>query len=99
MVQGRALPVDGAGEVFANKPPLALWLMRGAFVVLGPGPFAARLPTIVAAATTAVAIYLFAAPSSRRQRGSSRPCCSSSPPGHWASTASAAPRRTRSRSC
>ncbi|HXT52688.1 MAG TPA: glycosyltransferase family 39 protein [Thermoanaerobaculia bacterium] len=61
LVQGRALPVDGAGAVFANKPPLSLWLMRGAFVVLGPGPFAARLPSIVAAAATAVAIYLFAA--------------------------------------
>lgn len=61
LLQGRVLPVDGAGTVFLNKPPLALWLMRGAFVLLGPGPFAARLPSVVAAAATAVAIYLFGA--------------------------------------
>jgi 4-amino-4-deoxy-L-arabinose transferase-like glycosyltransferase len=59
MVQGTALPVKGNGALFANKPPLALSLIRLSFEVLGPSPFAARLPSVLAASATAVVIYLF----------------------------------------
>ncbi len=61
IVQGRALPVQGTGIVFVNKPPLALWLMRGSVSLLGAGPWAARLPSVLAAAVTVVVLYLFAA--------------------------------------
>jgi 4-amino-4-deoxy-L-arabinose transferase-like glycosyltransferase len=42
-----------------NKPPLAFWLMRLSFHLLGPGPFAARLPSVLAAAATAALLYAF----------------------------------------
>lgn len=61
MVQDTVLPVQGNGALFINKPPLALWLMRSSFEILGPSPFAARLPSVLAAAATAVVIYLFGA--------------------------------------
>ncbi len=40
------------GEPRLNKPPLLYWLMAGAFILLGPGESAARLPSLVAAAAT-----------------------------------------------
>lgn len=61
MVQGTVFPVYGNGDLFLNKPPLALWLMRLSAEVLGPGPFAARLPSVLAAAATAAVLYLFGA--------------------------------------
>lgn len=61
MVQGTVLPVQGDGELFINKPPLALWLMRLSFEALGPSPFAARLPSVLATAATVVVLYLFGA--------------------------------------
>ncbi|HWM89350.1 MAG TPA: glycosyltransferase family 39 protein [Thermoanaerobaculia bacterium] len=61
MVQGTVLPVQGNGELFINKPPLSLWLMRLSSEVLDPSPFAARLPSILAAVATAVVLYLFGA--------------------------------------
>lgn len=61
MVQGSVFPVQGSGELFVNKPPLALWLMRLSCELLGPSPFAARLPSVLVAAATAVVLYLFAA--------------------------------------
>jgi len=61
MLQGSVFPVKGDGSLFFNKPPLALWLMRGSFELLGPGPFAARLPSVLAAAATAALLFLFAA--------------------------------------
>ena len=61
MSQGTVLPVEGNGAPFMNKPPLALWLMRLSFQVLGPSPFAARLPSVLAGAATAVLLYLFGA--------------------------------------
>lgn len=61
MVQETVLPVKGNGELFINKPPLAMWLMRLSFETLGPSPFAARLPSVLAAATTAAVLYLFGA--------------------------------------
>ncbi|HJX28514.1 MAG TPA: glycosyltransferase family 39 protein [Thermoanaerobaculia bacterium] len=59
MNQGALFPVKGDGRLFANKPPLALWMIRLSFEVLGPSPFAARLPSVLAASATAVVIYLF----------------------------------------
>jgi 4-amino-4-deoxy-L-arabinose transferase-like glycosyltransferase len=61
MVQGTMFPVKGNGSLFANKPPLALSLIRLSFEILGPHPFAARLPSVLAATATAVVIYLFGA--------------------------------------
>jgi 4-amino-4-deoxy-L-arabinose transferase-like glycosyltransferase len=61
MAQGSVLPVQGSGELFMNKPPLAFWLMRLSFQVLGPSPFAARLPSVLAAAATALLLYIFGA--------------------------------------
>lgn len=61
MAQGSLFPIQGSGEVFMNKPPLAFWLMRLSFHLLGPSPFAARLPSVLAAAATAVLLYLFGA--------------------------------------
>ena len=61
MAQDSIFPVQGTGELFMNKPPLAFWLMRLSFQVLGPSPFAARLPSVLAAAATAVLLYLFGA--------------------------------------
>jgi 4-amino-4-deoxy-L-arabinose transferase-like glycosyltransferase len=59
MAQDSVFPVQGNGELFMNKPPLAFWLMRLSFQVLGPSPFAARLPSVLAAAATAVLLYIF----------------------------------------
>ncbi|HTG33242.1 MAG TPA: glycosyltransferase family 39 protein [Thermoanaerobaculia bacterium] len=59
MAQGSVLPVQGSGDLFMNKPPLAFWLMRLSFQVLGPSPFAARLPSVLAAAATALLLYAF----------------------------------------
>lgn len=61
MVQGTVFPVQGNGALFFNKPPLSLWLMRLSFEALGPSPFAARLPSVLAAAGTAVVLYGFGA--------------------------------------
>jgi 4-amino-4-deoxy-L-arabinose transferase-like glycosyltransferase len=61
MVQDTLLPVQGNGAVFFNKPPLGLWLMRLSFEVLGPSPFAARLPSALAGAATAAVLYGFGA--------------------------------------
>lgn len=61
MVQKTVLPVQGNGAVFLNKPPLSLWMMRLSFEALGPSPFAARLPSVLAAAGTAVVLYGFGA--------------------------------------
>jgi len=61
MSQDSVLPVNGDGSPFVNKPPLALWLIRLSFELLGPSPFAARLPGVLAAVATAVVIYLFGA--------------------------------------
>lgn len=61
MAQGSILPVQGSGELFMNKPPLAFWLMRLSFQALGPSPFAARLPSVLAATATALLLYLFGA--------------------------------------
>lgn len=61
MVQGTVFPVYGNGALFVNKPPLSLWMMRLGFETLGPGPFAARLPSVLFAAATGVVLYLFAA--------------------------------------
>ena len=57
MTQGTLLPIQGSGALFMNKPPLAFWLMRLSFHLLGPSPFAARLPSVLAAA--AVLLYTF----------------------------------------
>lgn len=59
MAQGAALPVKGDGKLFANKPPLALSLIRLSFEIFGLHPFAARLPSVLAASATAVVLYLF----------------------------------------
>lgn len=61
MVQGTVFPVYGNGDLFVNKPPLSLWMMRLSSEVLGPGPFAARLPSVLAASATAALLYLFGA--------------------------------------
>lgn len=61
MTQGAVFPVKGDGRLFANKPPLALSLIRLSFEILGPSPFAARLPSVLAASATAVILYLFGA--------------------------------------
>lgn len=61
MIQGTVFPVQGNGALFLNKPPLSLWLMRLSFEVLGPSPFAARLPGVLAAAATSAVIYGFGA--------------------------------------
>lgn len=61
MIQHTVFPVYGNGSLFVNKPPLALWMMRLSSEVLGPSPFAARLPSVLAAAATGVVIYLFGA--------------------------------------
>lgn len=60
-LQGRIFPVQGDGELFLNKPPLAFWAMRLSFEALGPSPFAARLPSVLFAAATAALLYLFGA--------------------------------------
>lgn len=59
MAQGSILPIQGSGELFLNKPPLAFWLMRLSFQILGPSPFAARLPSILAAVATSLLLYAF----------------------------------------
>ncbi len=61
MLHGSVFPVKGDGSLFVNKPPLALWLMRLSFEILGPSPFAARLPSVLAATATAAVLYLFGA--------------------------------------
>jgi 4-amino-4-deoxy-L-arabinose transferase-like glycosyltransferase len=61
MIQHTVFPVYGNGAFFVNKPPLSLWMMRLSFGVLGPSPFAARLPSVLAAAATAAVLYLFGA--------------------------------------
>lgn len=61
MLQERVFPVQGDGELFLNKPPLSLWAMRLSFELLGPSPFAARLPSVLFAAGTAALLYLFGA--------------------------------------
>ena len=61
MVQETVFPVYGNGDLFVNKPPLSLWMIRLGFEVLDPGPFAARLPSVLFAAATAVVLYLFGA--------------------------------------
>jgi 4-amino-4-deoxy-L-arabinose transferase-like glycosyltransferase len=59
MVQRTVFPVQGNGALFFNKPPLSLWMMRLSFEALGPSPFAARLPSVLAAAGTAAVLYRF----------------------------------------
>jgi hypothetical protein len=49
------------GLRFMDKPPLVYWMGAAAFAVLGPTPFAARLPCIVAGAALAALAFLFAA--------------------------------------
>jgi 4-amino-4-deoxy-L-arabinose transferase-like glycosyltransferase len=61
MVQETVFPVYGNGALFVNKPPLSLWMMRLSSEVLGPSPFAARLPSVLAASATGVVLYLFGA--------------------------------------
>jgi 4-amino-4-deoxy-L-arabinose transferase-like glycosyltransferase len=61
MAQGAVFPVQENGDLFMNKPPLALWLVRLSFHLLGPSPFAARLPSVLAGAATAVLLYAFGA--------------------------------------
>ncbi|HET9210507.1 MAG TPA: glycosyltransferase family 39 protein [Thermoanaerobaculia bacterium] len=61
MAQGSVFPIQENGALFVNKPPLALWLMRLSFQVLGPSPFAARLPSVLAGTAAAVLLYAFAA--------------------------------------
>lgn len=61
MAQGTVFPVYGNGAFFVNKPPLSLWMMRLGFELLGPSPFAARLPSVLAAAATGAVLYLFGA--------------------------------------
>ncbi len=61
MSHGSVLPVKADGSPFVNKPPLALWLIRLSFEILGPSPVAARLPSVLAAVATAVVLYLFGA--------------------------------------
>ncbi len=61
MLQGTVLPVRGNGALFSNKPPLGLLAMKGACEILGPSPFAVRLPSVLAAAATAVLLYLLGA--------------------------------------
>lgn len=61
MAQGTVFPVYGNGAFFVNKPPLSLWMMRLSSMVLGPSPFAARLPSVLAAAATGAVLYLFGA--------------------------------------
>ncbi len=58
-IQGTVFPVQGNGVLFLNKPPLAFWLMRLSYEVLGPSPFAARLPSALVTAGTGVVLYLF----------------------------------------
>jgi 4-amino-4-deoxy-L-arabinose transferase-like glycosyltransferase len=48
-----------------DKPPLIYWAQIAAYRLLGESEFAARLPSVIAAALTAVAIYGFG----RRMRG------------------------------
>ena len=57
---GSALPLD-YGRPFFNKPPLGLWLIRWSFQWLGPTPFAARLPSVLATAATASVVYMLGA--------------------------------------
>lgn len=59
MTQGTLLPVQGNSTLFMNKPPLVFWLMRLSFNILGPSPFAARLPSVLAATATSLLLYLF----------------------------------------
>jgi 4-amino-4-deoxy-L-arabinose transferase-like glycosyltransferase len=59
MAQGSLLPIQGSGALFMNKPPMAFWLMRLSFQIIGPSPFAARLPSVLAAAATSVLLYAF----------------------------------------
>jgi 4-amino-4-deoxy-L-arabinose transferase-like glycosyltransferase len=61
MAQGTVFPVYGNGYLFMNKPPLSLWMMRLSSEALEPSPFAARLPSVLAAAATAALLYLFGA--------------------------------------
>ncbi|MEA2561020.1 MAG: hypothetical protein QOH06_2524 [Acidobacteriota bacterium] len=61
MAQHTVFPVYGNGSLFVNKPPLALWMMRLSSEVLGPSPFAARLPSVLAAVATGAVLYLFGA--------------------------------------
>jgi 4-amino-4-deoxy-L-arabinose transferase-like glycosyltransferase len=42
-----------------DKPPLIYWLQSAAFRLLGESEFAARLPSVLAAAFTAVVLYAF----------------------------------------
>lgn len=60
-IQGTVFPVQGNGVLFLNKPPLSFWLMRLSYEVLGPSPFAARLPSALVTAGTGVVLYLFGA--------------------------------------
>lgn len=48
------------GMRFLDKPPLVYWAENAAFSVLGPGPFAARLPCLVAGAFWCALAFLFA---------------------------------------
>lgn len=61
MIQKTVFPVQGNGVLFLNKPPLSFWLMRLSYEVLGPSPFAARLPSAIVTAGTGVVLYLFGA--------------------------------------
>lgn len=58
-LQGRVFPVQGDGQLFLNKPPLSFWAMRISFELLGPTPFAARLPSVLFSAATATLLFLF----------------------------------------
>jgi 4-amino-4-deoxy-L-arabinose transferase-like glycosyltransferase len=61
MAQDAVFPIQGDGSPFMNKPPLAFWGMRLSFLILGPSPFAARLPCVLAAVATALLVYGFGA--------------------------------------
>ncbi|MDB6083873.1 MAG: hypothetical protein JWN43_1754 [Gammaproteobacteria bacterium] len=45
-----------AGEAFCEKPPLTYWVAGAAMAVLGPDPWAARLPNLLYALATALAV-------------------------------------------
>ncbi len=47
-----------AGMRFMDKPPLVYWMEVGAFAVLGPTPFAARLPCLLAGAALCAIVFL-----------------------------------------
>jgi 4-amino-4-deoxy-L-arabinose transferase-like glycosyltransferase len=49
-----------AGMRFVDKPPLLYWAQDAAFAVLGPTPFAARLPCLLAGAAACTLLFALA---------------------------------------